>query len=111
MILFPFTINRSFLRYPSHPITIPRRYVDYGELEHMLRSSREVYVSPPLGSPVQAVVRHGQSGWGEYYQLQLRTPLDDHGLEQDEMVVVKMFIADGRLEVAILKGPWVLRAA
>ena len=33
MVRFKFIVNKSFLDWPSHPITVPKSKVDYAKLE------------------------------------------------------------------------------
>jgi hypothetical protein len=69
---FKFKVNQSFLRYPGHPITIPRGEVDYKLLESELLHQGEFVVIFPRGERLTAKMGHGDAGYGPYYQLQFR---------------------------------------
>jgi hypothetical protein len=69
MQTFRFILNRSFLAYPWHPITVPRTQVSYRALQNELGHVREGRLRFPDGSSVAVRLNRGFAGWGEYYQL------------------------------------------
>ena len=101
MISFTFRITDSFLRYPSHPITIPRSKIDYAELRALLAFAGDVWLSLPTVGAWPAKVYHGYSGGGEYYQVRCvsHVPVDRAGLARRDPVRIMMFYADRRIEV------------
>jgi hypothetical protein len=103
MVTFWFRINDSFLGYPSHPITIPKSQVPYGEVAELLLRAKEVWISIDASPPVHGRIYHGIAGWGEYYQIRCEDPLAvlDTGLGRRQLSRVGLFVADGRLEVHI----------
>lgn len=72
MAVFRFTIGRAFLEYKWHPITVPRSQVPYRALEAEGLGQRVTLICP-RGERFEAQLHHGpHSGFGEYYQLQVR---------------------------------------
>ena len=69
---FHFEVNQSFLGYPGHPITVPKREVDYNQLESELLHQGEFTVIFPRDERLTAKMYHGIAGYGSYYQLVFR---------------------------------------
>ena len=69
MNAFPFIARKSFLRRRSHPITIPRSYVNYQQLEAEGLDRGPYFVIFPKGEQVSGRLRLGTNNWGPYYQL------------------------------------------
>jgi len=74
MITFFFTVNKSFLEYVNHPITIPRKsnsslikeiYSGAGN-KNML-----VCIIPPNGRILNGQIYYGKSSYGSYYQIKV----------------------------------------
>ncbi len=107
MITFKFRINHSFLLYSSHPVTVPRSQVNYRDVEELLCSTREAWVSLPGIGAYRGIVYFNHAGYGPYYQIRFTetVPLVSSGLEPGEMVQVLMFHADQRMEVHIRRLP------
>jgi hypothetical protein len=90
MVEFAFTINRSFLHYSSHPITIPRTQVDYSTLdkENLLGA---VTIILPSGRTVRGQVYSGTAGFGPYHQIRASSPTNAFAdLELGSQIVVRM---------------------
>lgn len=68
MIRFHFGVNDSFLR-STHPITIPRKQVDYRELRAEGLDGGDITVVLPHGEELNAQIYSGIAGWGPYYQI------------------------------------------
>ena len=72
MISFFFNINRSFLEYPNHPITIPRENNSvlikevYGGQGNKTIPAR---ITAPQGRTLDGEIYFGVSGYGPYYQI------------------------------------------
>jgi hypothetical protein len=69
MITFPYTVRPSFLKYSSHPITIPKAY--YGQLESEKLAVPEASILTQSGS-MRGTIYAGNAGWGHYYQIRSR---------------------------------------
>lgn len=69
MITFPFIAGRSFLNYPTHPITI--RKACYPELQTEGLTSGDVVVATADGH-IRGIIYSGNAGWGPYYQIRAR---------------------------------------
>lgn len=66
---FIFRLNRSFLRYPNHPITVPRSEVDYATLAADELDQGEFRIILPKGERFLAKMYSGVSSYGPYLQL------------------------------------------
>jgi hypothetical protein len=106
MVKFIFRVNGSFLRYPSHPITIPRSRVDYARVEEILGNKEEVWIGIVGTATARGIIYSGRSGWGEYLQIQAREPmyLGRDWLQLGKLVEVLIFEADRRVEIHV--RPW-----
>ena len=72
MAVFRFTVGKAFLEYEWHPITVPRSQVPYRALEAEVLSKRITMIFP-RGERLEGQLHYGpHSGFGEYYQLQVR---------------------------------------
>ena len=73
-LTFPFEINSSFLKYPTHPITVPKSIVDYDHLKAEMLHQGEFVVIFPKGERITAKMYFNAypSGYRPYYQLRLR---------------------------------------
>lgn len=74
MILFPFTINKSFLECPNHPITIPKKY--HASLISSIYQGNgcraiPILIDPPAKRILDGKIYYGISGRGEYYQIKV----------------------------------------
>lgn len=76
MISFLFTVNRSFLKYPTHPVTVPRSRVDYTQLRREGMGPSLTIVAP-TGRTVAGRLYSGNAGYGPYYQIQAEGHLGD----------------------------------
>src|SRR3954471_8519708 len=76
MVEFTFTVNKSFLSYSSHPITIPRTQVDYSILENENLLGRVTIVSPS-GRIVRGHIYSGTAGFGPYHQIRASSSTND----------------------------------
>jgi hypothetical protein len=89
-LYFRFTVNKSFLGYPGHPITVPTTEVDYERLEAELLHHGEFTVIFPKGERLTASMYHGVAGYGQYYQLHFRG--HDRAIPQYVEVGSAMFV-------------------
>ena len=69
MITFPYTVRPSFLKYSSHPITIPKAY--YGQLESENLAVTDAFIITQNGR-MRGTIYAGNAGWGHYYQVRAR---------------------------------------
>ncbi len=76
MITFHFEVNASFLKYPSHPITVPKTQVDYARIDAESLGP-ELRIVCPDGTRVEGELYHGTAGYGPYYQLRVRPDARD----------------------------------
>ena len=99
MVRFPFTINRSFLKHASHPITIPREH--YSRLMREGLNARSIKVVSPFGT-LPGTVCYSVAGYGPYYQIRMDCG-HSHDcrsrLELDECITVQMDRIDGLVQV------------
>ena len=75
MILFLFEVKKAFLKYTSHPITIPREnYIQLIEDIYEGSGERTIPVSiiPPNGRILDGSIYYGISGYGPYYQIKVK---------------------------------------
>jgi hypothetical protein len=70
-VTFSFTINNSFLKYGSHPITIPREVNEFLTI-HGITRNQDLRILFPDGSMAVAYIYQGKSSCGEYYQIKIR---------------------------------------
>ena len=95
MAVFRFTMNQSFLGNQGHPITVPKSQVPYKALEAEGLSQKNVTIIFPRGERFEGQLYHGEAGFGEYYQLQVR------GVDRTVPSYIKLH---DRLLVALFKG-------
>ena len=69
MASFEFTVNKSFLGERSHPITIPRGQLSHKALLAIGLNHKHLIVVLPRGESYEAEIYHGESSYGEYYQM------------------------------------------
>lgn len=69
MIHFRFTINTSFLKYSTHPITVPKQQVKYSQLVKERLDKGDLTIIFPKGQRVCGHMYYGKSGYGPYYQI------------------------------------------
>lgn len=67
MVSFDFSTNASFLSYPSHPITVPRKHIP--DIDHQHLAPGPVTIISPSGRSYRGRLYKGRSSWGEYYQV------------------------------------------
>lgn len=76
MVEFRFRVNKSFLNYPHHPITILKRV--YTDLEREeLASAHSTVIEWEDGTRDPGHIYEGIGGYGHYCQIQFRTKYDD----------------------------------
>ncbi|MEW6028492.1 MAG: PIN-like domain-containing protein [Chloroflexota bacterium] len=68
-IQFTFKINKSFVNYNHHPITIPRAF--YDQIEASGFESDSVLITSPYGS-VRGAIYSSEAGYGRYFQIVMR---------------------------------------
>ena len=72
MIVFSFTINSSFLNYPTHPITVPRSCVDYRRIRAEFEERALLRIVAPNGVEFTGELYFATAGYGEYYQIRVK---------------------------------------
>ncbi|MBC8427249.1 MAG: hypothetical protein H8E00_01175 [Deltaproteobacteria bacterium] len=96
-VTFPFTINMSFLKYGTHPITIPKEVYDFLMI-HDIVVNRNLQILFPDGSTAVGYIYHGKAGYGEYYQIKVKQSSTETGIG------VSQFKQGDRIKVEILKS-------
>ena len=92
-ITFNFTINKSFLNYPPHPLTIPKEFYPYLDIHGILKRQEATVVFPD-GSTAEGYIHRSKAGWGEYHQIKIRSPYSGagiSGLKIDAVIKVDIF--------------------
>ncbi len=90
MISFHFTISHSFLKYTTHPITIPKTQVQYREMEQEGLERGDLTIIFPKGERLRGHMYYGVSGYGPYYQIRChpRQDFPKYLSERDKMIVI-----------------------
>lgn len=89
---FPFRLNKSFVNYNHHPITIPKAY--YEQLESLGFESDNVLIICPYGS-ARGFLYSSEAGYGHYYQIVARggsypeDPLSNFKVDQTVLVEIE----------------------
>ena len=96
-VTFPFTINMSFLKYGTHPITIPKEVYDFLTI-HDIVTNQDLRILFPDGSTAVGYIYQGKAGWGEYYQIKVKQSSSGTGAG------VSQFKQGDRIRVEILKS-------
>jgi hypothetical protein len=105
-VTFNFKINKSFLKYSSHPITVPREFYPFLEIQGITKK-QEAKIILPNGSIAAAYIHYSIAGYGEYYQIRIRNFYSGIGiadLKIGDIVKIEIF-KDGnktRIELAQL---------
>ena len=103
MAVFRFSVNQSFLGNTGHPITVPKGQVPYSSLKAEGLSEKNVTIIFPRGERREGQLYHGEAGYGEYFQLQVRgedRTLPSYIKLQDRLLVV-LFKAGSRSYAAL----------
>ena len=72
MAVFRFTAGKAFLENNGHPITVPKSQLPYRTLEAEGLCQKHVTIVFPRGERFEGQLYHGEAGYGEDYQLQVR---------------------------------------
>lgn len=76
MLEFDFRVCKSFLNYPSHPITIPIRFNDEVKKDDL--DSSNIDLVAPEGQIYSGKIYEGYNNQGLYYQIRLEaSPFKD----------------------------------
>lgn len=79
-VTFRFKINKSFLKYSAHPLTIPKEYYSFLDM-HKISAGQDMSVVFPDGSSATSYIYHGSTPeWGAYRQIKIRNPYSGQGL-------------------------------
>lgn len=79
-INFTFVINNSFLKYSSHPITVPKEFNPFLNIKEKSSNNFEAIIVFPDGSSAASYIHNSRSGWGEYFQIRIRSPYTGNGI-------------------------------
>lgn len=69
MISFGFTINKSFLIYPTNPITVPKTQVEYNKVQQEGFDQGDLTIILPKGERMRGHMYDDVAGYGPYYQI------------------------------------------
>ena len=104
MVEFYFTVNKPFVKYANHPITVPRTQVDYADLENKGLDRRELKIQYEHGEWMPGYMHSGSSGYGPFYQLRHSPPYKQlPTLKKGDQVLVKLRQGEGHTLVTITK--------
>jgi hypothetical protein len=87
---FYFTINNSFLKSTTHPITVPRSQVGHKKIEEEGFNQGDLTIIFPKGERVRGHMYHGVSGRGPYYQIRAHSRQDfpKYLSKGDEVIII-----------------------
>ena len=107
MLSFQFRVNRSFLEYPTHPVTIPRSQVDYGMVESMLAGGPRVDLQVADDPATPAQIYGASAGFGPYYQIRAESALalDQPGFELGDKLLVTLDRSERSVHVRLAPCP------
>jgi len=90
MIIFRFFINNSFLKYSSHPITVPKSQVIYKNLVEDNLDKGDFILILPKGEILKSHIYYGISSYGEYYQIRTYSGqnIPSYLLLNDQLIVI-----------------------
>ena len=97
LILVEYKGNMSFLKYGTHPITIPKEVYDFLTI-HDIVTNQDLRILFPDGSTAVGYIYQGKAGWGEYYQIKVKQSSSGTGAG------VSQFKQGDRIRVEILKS-------
>ncbi len=105
-VTFKFVINKSYLKYSAHPLTIPKEYYSYLDM-HNIAASIDMPVVFPDGSNATGYIYHGSTPErGPYRQIKIRNPYSGEGLaslKDGDVIKVEIFKVDGSARIVITK--------
>lgn len=78
-INFTFVVNNSFLKYNNHPLTIPKEFNPFLNIKESSNNFEAIIVFPD-GSSAASYIHNSRSGWGEYFQIRIRSPYTGNGI-------------------------------
>jgi len=102
-ITFDFKINKSFLGYPNHPLTIPKEFYSFLDI-HGIKINQDATVVFPDGSTATGYIHYSKAGWGEYYQIRIRTPYSGVGISRfkvGDIIKVEIFKVDENIRIEL----------
>jgi hypothetical protein len=95
-IAFNFTINMSYLKYGTHPITIPKEVYHFIRV-HKIVPNQEMRITFPDGSTATGYIYYGSAGWGKFYQIKVKQTHSIRGKGASQ------FAIGDRIKVEILR--------
>ena len=104
-ITFDFKINKSFLKYPAHPITIPREFYIFLDI-HGIIEKQDATVVFPDGSSALGYIYHGTAGWGEFYQIKIRSSYSGIGigeLKVGDLIKVEIYKVEEKTRIELTR--------
>lgn len=104
-VTFTFQINKSFLEYSNHPITIPREF--YPDMDiHGITETDEATMILPDGSITSAYIHYSTSSYGPYYQIRIRSGYSGGGiaaLKIGDRITVEMENQNNKIIIGLNK--------
>lgn len=104
-VTFNFRINKSFLGYSNHPITIPREFYTYMDI-HGISKVDDATILLPDGSSASSYIYYSKSGFGLYYQIRIRSGYSGGGiaaLRIGDRITVEMENQNGNIIIRLIK--------
>lgn len=93
-VTFHFNINNSYLKYSTHPLTIPKEYYSFLDI-HNIGAGHNMPIVFPDGSNATCYIYHGHTPQrGPYRQIKMRSPYSGKGvalLRVGDVVKVEIF--------------------
>ncbi len=80
-VSFNFKINKSFLNNGNHPITVPREFYVYMEMNGISKVNDATVIFPD-GSTTEGYIYYAVAGYGPYYQIKIRSGSTATGLSK-----------------------------
>ncbi len=106
-VTFNFKVNRSFLNYPSHPLTIPKEFYAFLDI-HKILENQDATVVFTDGSTAVGYIYRGTAGWGEFRQIKIRNQYAGGGIARlgvGDMVKVEIYKEGGVTRIDLSNLP------
>jgi hypothetical protein len=106
-VTFSFKINMSFLKYGTHPITIPKEVYVF-LTTHGITTNLDLRILFPDGSTAGGYIYKGKAGWGEYFQIKVRQSASQTGIgvsqfKEGDHIKVEIFKSGNREQIKLSK--------
>ena len=102
-INFYFKINKSFLNYSAHPLTIPKEFYAFLDIHGILKKQDATIVFPD-GSTAAGYICCSKAGWGVYHQIKIRSSYSGtgmSGLKIGDTIKVEIYKIDEKTRIEL----------